>query len=435
MEELVFTPAYQLAAAIRHRQVSASEVLEAHLEQIARHNPKLNAIITLNEEEARKQAQAADEAIDQDRLWGPLHGVPFTLKDVHDTAGLRSTMGATHLADRIPAEDSDVAARLKASGGILLGKTNAALSPDNPFGKTKNPWDLERTPGGSSSGSVAAIAAGLSPLDIGSDANGSILAPSHYSGIFGMRPTEHRVPNGWFPTDVHPLWRNLLVLGPMARSVEDLSIALRVIAGPSRRESLVPPVPWRNLPHLTLAGLKIAWTASFPGTPIAEDIVTGIEYLVQKLAHKGAQVRQCLPQVDLAAQSRMANRFFFTIIGAYETPPSSLGDYFTVLHERESFIERWEDFLSDWDAFLCPVWFFTAPKYGFAPEIPEDAIRPIALSSVTGQPAVVIPLGKDRDGLPVGVQLIGRRWEDERLLAIADRVADLTGGYQRPPGY
>lgn len=435
MENLQFAAAYEMAAAIRSRRVSVQEVIEEHLEQIARHNPSLNAIIALDEEGARKQAHAADEAIAQGQMWGPLHGVPYTLKDVHDTAGLPSTMGAPFLADRIATEDSDVAARLKAAGGILIGKTNAQLFPDNPFGRSRNPWDLERTPGSSSSGAAAAIAAGLSPLDIGSDFGGSILVPCSFTGIFGMRPTERRVPNGWFPTDEHPLGRNLLVLGPISRCVEDLNFALRIIAGPSRRESVIPPLPIREIPHLTLAGLKIAWAASFPRTSIAEDIGAAIESLVQKLARQGAVVQECLPEVDLIAQTKMSDRAFDIVLGAYASPPASLGDYFTLLHEREEFIARWEDFLSEWDVFLCPAERFTAPVHGNRREFNLESVEPGAFSCITGQPAIVIPIGKDRDGMPIGVQLMGKRWEDERLLAIAERISDVTDGFQRPPGY
>ena len=184
-----------MAAAIRQRHVSAVEVLEAQLAQIVQQNPALNAIVTLDEQGAKVQAQAADAALVRKEVWGPLHGVPITLEDMHVTAGIRSTCGGyPPLATHIPSEDSNVVARLKAAGAIIIGKTNGpTIWEESIFAPTNNPWDLKRTPGGSSSGPAAALAAGLSPLDIGGDFVGLITVPTHYCGIFGMRPTQHRV--------------------------------------------------------------------------------------------------------------------------------------------------------------------------------------------------------------------------------------------------
>ncbi len=442
MDSLIFAAAHELATAIRQRQVSAAEVLEAHLTQIARHNPALNAIVTLDEEGAWRRAQAADEALAKGETWGPLHGVPITLKDVHDTAGLRSTMGHVPLADRVATEDNVVAARLKAAGSVLVGKTNAEIFPDNPFGPARNPWNVERTPGASSSGAAAALAAGMTPLDIGSDVSGSIIEPSHYSGVYGMRPTERRVPSGSFPTDPAPLWRIMLVLGPMARSVEDLRQALRLIAGPDRRDTEVPPLSWREAPRLALRDLRLAWTPNFPGTPVAADIRAAIEELIQALNRRGAHVKQCLPEINLTEQSQLVVRLPGLIMGAFATPPTSLGDYFLALHQRDLFITQWEHFFDEWDGLLCPAAKTTAPRLADAMlvvdggEAPEGAgVHPEQLSCATGHPAIVIPLAKDRNGLPIGVQLMGRRWDDERLLAIAELLSDVTGGFHRPPGY
>ena len=193
MAEVIFSSLTRLAGAIRAGQISAAEVLEAHLAQIAAHNPTLNAVVTLDIEQARKQAREADQALARGEIWGPLHGVPFTLKDAHATAGMRTTTGFPPLADYVPQEDSPVAARLKAAGGNLMGKTNVHMMLADPaqsinpiFGRTNNPWNIARTPSGSSGGAAATLAAGMTPFEIGTDLSGSIRIPAHFCGVFGL---------------------------------------------------------------------------------------------------------------------------------------------------------------------------------------------------------------------------------------------------------
>jgi amidase len=197
MNEVIFSSTTHLATAIRAGDISAGEALEAHLAQIAAHNPALNAVVTLDAERAQVRAREADAARARGDVWGPLHGVPFTLKDAHATAGLRTTTGSPGL-DHVPQEDSTVAARLKQAGGILIGKTNVAMMLGDPaqstnpiFGHTNNPWNISRTPGGSSGGAAAAVASGMTPFDIGTDLSGSIRIPAHFCGLFGLKPTEH----------------------------------------------------------------------------------------------------------------------------------------------------------------------------------------------------------------------------------------------------
>src|SRR4051794_5186167 len=267
IDNLNFASATTLAAAVRERHVSAAEVLQAHLVQIERHNPALNAIVTLDIDGARERARAADAALARGELWGPLHGVPVTLKDCHTTAGLRTTAGYPPLSDYIPTEDGTVAARLRRAGAMIIGKTNVptlAMDPqtDNPiFGRTNNPWNLERTPGGSSGGAAAALAAGMTPLEVGSDIGGSIRNPSHFCGVCGLKPTDNRVPvTGHIPglPDV-PRWTRVLnVVGPMARTVEDLQLAFQILAGPDGHDTEVPPVPVRTVDCPPLSALRVA---------------------------------------------------------------------------------------------------------------------------------------------------------------------------------
>jgi amidase len=454
MNDLIFTPAYQLARTIRQRHVSAVEVVEAYLAHIARHNPLLNAIVTLDEDGAHQRAEAADKALAQSQVWGPLHGVPITLEDAHATAHLRSTWGGlSSLVHHVPSEDGTVAARLKAAGAILVGKTHgpAIWGDDSVFGRTNNPWDLERTPGGSSAGPGAALAAGLTPLDIGLDTLGSIQNPAHYCGIFGMRPTEHRVPlTGAFFIDAIRKFHIMSVVGPMARSVEDLRLALQIIAGPDGYDSDVPLVPWREVGRPELRTLRIAWTPTFPEMRIAREIHTAIEELARELAQRGAQIEQWLPEVNFAEQTQLGEYLFTVIGGAFEpqpegTLPTSLDDYLKALHQRDLLISTWEQFFTDWDILLCPAGPIVAERHANTEVVVDGSVVPqeqqklldipYILSPITGCPTIVIPLGRNQSGLPFGVQVMGRRWEDERLLAIAEALSEITGGFQRPPGY
>lgn len=443
-----------MAAMIRQGRISAVDLLESYLAQIDRHNAALNAIVTLDEEGACQRAREADDALARGHHWGPLHGVPFTLKDHQDTAGLRSTMGGyPPFLDRLPEKDSTVAGRLKAAGAILMGKSNAVFFPFGAFGPSNNPWDLARCPGVSSSGGAAALAAGLTPLDVGTDTSGSVLLPAHNCGVCGLRPTEGRVPL----TGLTTLWptqplRILTVFGPMARAVTDLALVLSIIAGPDGHDIDVPPVPWHQVTLPTLSELRIAWTPSFPGAHISAEIRQAIEALAAKLTRLGARTERCRPAVDFARQVEISRLLLvYVTLDAICQPAEpetaagdqpSLADYMQLLNERGRFIAAWEQFFSEWDAFLGPVCGVAAQPHGRdGPAFDGDGARqeavtlPLRLAAATGNPAVVIPLARDADGLPIGVQLIGRRWQDERLLAIAARISEVTEGFCPPPGF
>src|SRR5260370_3036277 len=290
MKDIVFSSITQLAAAIRAGDVSATEVLEAHLAQIATHNPALNAIVTMDAEQAQKRAREADETLARGEVWGPLHGVPFTLKDAHATAGMRTVCGVPR-RDYVPHEDSTVTARLKAAGGILLGKTNVAMlladyQTTNPiFGRTNNPWNIERTPGGSSGGAAAPMAAGMTSFDIGTDLSASIRIPAHFCGVCGLKPTEQRVPlTGLIPGLPTPRSvRIMSCIGPMARTVDDLALLYSIIAGPDGRDTEVHPVPADKMAPLELKQLRVAFAPSFPGLPVAAEIRGAVEDLAKQL--------------------------------------------------------------------------------------------------------------------------------------------------------
>ncbi len=321
MDDPIFAPAQELATAIQGREASSAEVVDAHLAQIDRHNARLNAVVTLDEDGARERAQEADAALGRGEAWGPLHGVPITLEDGHATSGVRSTWGGLpRLADHVPTEDGTVVSRLKAAGANLLGKTHGPeIWPDSVFARTNNPWDLTRTPGGSSAGCGAALAAGLTPLDIGLDSLGSIQNPSHYCGVYGMRPTEHRVPlTGVFFLDPIRKFRVMSVAGPMARSVEDLRLALRLIAGPDGIDTDVPPVPWRDPAPIEIRNLRIAYSSAFPESITQDEIRAAVEDVARELTRQGATVEERLPDVDLRRQYELGEDLFGLVASAFE---------------------------------------------------------------------------------------------------------------------
>jgi amidase len=457
VKDIVFSSTTQLAAAIREGHVSATEVLEAHLAQIATHNPALNAIITMDAGQARKRAHEADEAQARGDVWGPLHGVPFTLKDAHATAGMRTTTGFPLLAGYVPQEDSTVTARLKAAGGILMGKTNVAMmladyQSNNPiFGRTNNPWNIERTPGGSSGGAAAALAAGMTPFDIGTDLSSSIRIPAHFCGLFGLKPTEQRVPlTGLIPGLPGPRpVRIMSCIGPMARTVEDLALLYAIIAGPDGRDTEVHPVPVDEVPKLELKQLRIAFAPTFPGFPVAADIRDAVEELARQLSPLCEVVEEAaLPQLDFNQEGASAGALIGMMTGAFQPEeqerPTTLAQYLEALHRRDQSIVAWEQFFDEWDVLLCPPSMVTAfPHCEPGTPLHVDGQQVVywmvsahgTLFNYTGHPAVVLPYKLDRDGLPIGVQMIGKRWDESRLLAMAKVLSEVTGAFQRPPGY
>lgn len=479
---IVFATASQLAQMIRDKEVSAVEVLDAYLEQIDKHNSKVNAIVTLDEEKARKRALEADEALAKAENWGALHGVPITIKDIMETAGLLTTAGYPPLKDYIPQRDATTVARLKAAGAIVYAKTNPSklagdYQTNNPiFGQTNNPWNLNRTVGGSSGGSASAIAAGFSPLDLGSDIAGSIRHPAHCCGVYAFMPTDRRVPTtGHIPElPGQPKHiRHMLRIGPLARSVEDLQLCFSLIAGADIRQPEIPPVPLDEPTGKKLSDLRIAWTYGYDFLPISKDTRSCIQNLINRLSDTSCYLEECNP-TDFDWEEALAN---YSAFCSYElfaaasklgilpgmwmgittefsartqttfksgTPlakkgnlafPPSLAKYNAVLTERDRQITQMDRFMNEWDVWICPVSITPAfPHCDFGQPIEVDGVKfPYLLAcggytiplNLTGNPVVVIPMGQSTEGLPIGVQLVGKRWKDMELLAIA---AEMTKG-------
>jgi len=475
-----FETATRLARAIRNGRLSSVEATSAHLERIARMNGPINALVVVDREGAMKAARAADRArTAKKKPLGPLHGVPITVKEAFDVAGLRTTSSHPPLKDNVAKEDASLVARLRAAGAVILGKTNvpelcADFQTDSPiFGTTRNAWDARRTAGGSTGGGAVAVAARLSPLELGSDIGGSVRNPAHYNGIFSLKPTEWRVPGRGHVPDIPGLTRTVRYMGtfgPLARSVDDLDLALRIIAGPDGREAEAAPVPLGPTPKLTAKGLRIAVLAANPLVPVSADTAAVVQATAKLLSKAGAKVKCAEPAgldwrqawddwADLfqylvrALQPLSERQRFFdrvdspdpTARSVARTAPLDLAQFFAVLDRRDQAMRRCEAFLDDYDAWLMPVmpdaafirqkqtdplvidgvghpYFFAGTAYNF-------------LANLTGQPSVVLPCGFSREGLPIGLQLTGKRWGDARLLGVAKALETLLPPCPVPPDY
>jgi amidase len=484
MEEVVFATATGLAERIRRREVSAVEVLDAYLARIERHNPRLNAVVTLDAERARDRARMADAALARGEVWGPLHGVPITVKDGLATAGLRTTSGNPAWADFVPDTDAPAVARLKAAGAVVHGKTNLAFwswdlhQSDNPvFGRTRNPWDPDCGAGGSSGGGAAAVAAGFAPLELATDGAGSARVPPQHCGVCGLKPSEYRVP--WAgnhpspaPVPADAVRQQPFTVGAIARSVEDLALALSLIAGPDRAHLEVPPVPLEPLPDLSVRRMRLAWTDQLGDAGVNADARRALARLAADLGAAGATVARAAPDgFDLAEACEAYGGLVWTRVaaglapdredellallwgppdeedpltrGAVRARRATLDSYRQVLLRRDALILALERFFDDWDAWLCPV--SVAPAVPPCPKGMRIAVdgRPVpywlaggaytAPLNLTGHPAVVLPLARAAAGPPVGVQLVGKRWDEMRLLGIARRVAEVIGPFPHPP--
>ncbi len=427
---LIWDSATNLAHKIRTGAVSAVQVVNAYLERIAAVNPRLNALVQLTAETALAQARQADAALARGEAVGPLHGVPFTVKDIFDVAGVIAAAGLEERRDFRPTHDACVVARMKAAGAILLGKTNCPPGggggeSSNPvYGQTNNPYDLARTPGGSSGGEAALIAAGGSPLGLGSDSGGSLRLPAHYCGIATLRPTVGRVPNTGTLYLPGGLRDPRSQIGPLARHVADLALTFPLIAGLDWRDSGVVPVPLGDPQAVNVKGLRVAvYTDDGIVTPTPET-AAAVRAAAQALAAAGAQVEEaCLPRVETSLE--ISRRYWQQDAAKLDGPENQ-----RLLKDWDEFRTAGLAFMENHDLILCPA--------SWGPAVPHGAVRDEVFSytlpySLTGWPSVIVRAGTSPEGLPLGVQITARPWREDVALAAAQHVEATLGGWQKPP--
>ncbi len=464
MKEIVAASATAMAKAIRDHQVSSEEVVGACLQRIRAVNPAINAVVQEVGEAACKQAQAADAALARGELLGPLHGVPMTIKDTLDTAGIISTAGTLGRSAFVPREDAVAVARLRAAGAILIGKTNTpelAMAPETDnkvYGRTNNPYDLSCSPGGSSGGEASIIAAAGSPLGLGSDCGGSIRSPAHFCGVAGLKPTTGRVPRtGHFPPAEGPTNR-LWQIGPLSRFVEDLYLALKVISGIDGRDPVVVPMSLGDPASVSLERLRIAFYTdngilsptpetgeavkraarllSDAGADVVEARPAGIEQTYEiwwglNSADRGAGVDAALAAAGTTEVDRFLKRFQEVQRTAKPMDPA---DFDALVSKWDSFCTAMNHFIENFDAIICPAVAFPALHHGFILEKDTDLGFSYCFTyNLTGWPAAVVRGGTSPEGLPIGVQVVARPWREDVALAVAQRVEVGSGGWLSPP--
>ena len=482
-----FATATDMLAALRARRISAVELLELHRRRIERHNPELNAIVEPDFERARRDAEAADarRARGED---APLLGLPMTLKESINVRGLRTTVGMTRFKDFRSEHDAPLTTRVKDSGAMVMAKTNVPpmlsdWQSSNPvYGRTNNPWDLARTPGGSTGGGAAALAAGLTPLEFGSDIGGSIRVPAAFCGVYGHRPSETAMPrSGGFPTPPMPNAAVVMgVQGPMARSGDDLELALDVAIGPEVGEDVAWKIALPPARRDRLAGFRVAVLPVLDWVPVDAEATAALDGLASSLGRLGCQVK--VTQPDALGDHRQHYALYLTLLAAVTSArvpaadrrarldvmrtredewsrasqrgiESAAPDYVSWFGQREQYRAAWRAFFREWDVLLMPA--FLAPAYPHwdkpFPPTPESIKKTLdvngkpvleemglfcaAVATLAGQPSTAFPAGRSRGGLPIGLQAIGPYLEDRTPIRFASLVGRELGGFVAPPRY
>jgi aspartyl-tRNA(Asn)/glutamyl-tRNA(Gln) amidotransferase subunit A len=458
-EPIHYQDATALAALIRSRQLSSREVVQAHLDRIGAVNPKINAVVTLMDEAALKGADAADEAIASGAELGPLHGVPFSIKDTMDTAGVPSQRGSLLFAGHIPDHDATSVTRFKAAGGIPLMKTNipefaAWTESDNRLtGRTNNPWNLDRTAGGSSGGEGAAIAAGLSPIGIGSDVAISVRGPAAFNGIAALKATHGRVPyTGHFPTAMSRYWH----VAPMARSVADVALGYSILKGPDGIDPHAVHASNAEPADARIAGqpIRVGWVSEQAFGPVDPEITAAVAAAAARLGDLGCVVEEVrlpfmekdwltpfftlwygemIPFVQSFATGREAE-LHAVGAGLMSTPLPSLIDYVAAQADVEKLKSAFANYFRKYDVLLAPVNPFTAPRHA-RDELVVNGVTVTAYHvlkatspfNMTGLPALSVPFAFSSEQLPINIQLVAR-WLDEATILRLGALLERRGG-------
>ncbi len=460
MDDIITFSATCQVAAIKEKSVSAVEVVQAHLDRIAEVNPTLNAVVQIRSEGALADARAADASLARGDSPGPLHGVPMTIKDSIDTADLITAAGTQGRASFVPERDATVVARLRQAGAILLSKTNTpeltlSAETDNlVYGRTNNPYDLARSPGGSSAGPAAIVAACGSAFDLGSDTGGSIRQPAHFCGIAGLKPTFGRVPStGHIVSYDLGALSPLTQIGPLARHVEDIKLILGVIAGVDWRDPSVVPMPLDDPGAVVLGDLRGAFfTDNGIVSPTPETVQTVVDG-VKALAEEGVKLEEDCP-AEAASSTEVWRELLVADGGAWIQrildaagttevhplvrdrflggEPVSGSEYSSLLTRVDRFRSAMVGFMADYDFILCPANAFPAAPHGeiFAK---GDGYTYTRILNLTGWPAIVVRCGTSPEGLPIGLQVAVRPWREDVAMAVAAILEQAFGGWQSPP--
>jgi len=452
---LVFLPAVAMAEQIRKKKISPVELVQAHLAQIEKLNPQLNAFVQLNVERARRAALDAETAVMREVTLGPLHGVPISIKSSLEVAGMRCEAGSRLRAGLVATQDAPVVRRLKNAGAIVLGVTNTpeflmAWETDNLlYGRTNSPWDLERTPGGSSGGEAAAIAAGMSAGGVGSDGGGSIRVPAHFSGICGLKPTPGRIPaTGHFPVSAGP-FALIGAVGPMARTVADLKVLFEVMQGPDSGDASAAPVPVRWPSDEEAKKLRVGYFEDDDRTPVTPETRGAVRTAAEALRSAGFQVDHFQPE-GLEEARRLWHKFFVVAGGMLLRPivKENDGNLSPILKQfldwsaaelpltARTLLDAWiqSDLLrarffaqmQQYPILLCPAAAIPAFRHGERSWLVDgrtvqylDAWSYTEFFNLLGNPAAVVPVGRSPERLPIGVQIVGRPWAEEEVLTVA----------------
>jgi amidase len=445
---------------LRRREISSRELTEELLARIDSVNPALNAVVELRCEAALQEATTADEAITRGGDVGPLHGVPMTIKDSFNVAGLHTTWGNPAYKDFEADSDATVAQRLRQAGAIIVGKTNVAFmlsdfgqTANELFGVTNNPWDTTRTPGGSSGGTAAALSAGMTFLEYGSDLVGSIRIPASFCGVYGLKPSAGIVPLSGFqppgstagPSDM----MYMSAVGPLGRSAHDLRTALSVTGGPEGQ--VAKAYSWALSPsrHTRLEDFRVGVVLDHEHAPVSSEVLTQLSDAVDALARAGATVVEGWPDGVDPVRDYESFGFHVRLFFAFQQPGEDFATISQVIeHEHRRMASRvaWNRYFDDVaDVFLCPVNFTPAFPHDSRPfeqrtiTTPEGE-RPyndqafwVSHASLPGLPAVSAPIGRTPSGLPVGAQIMGSLYEDDTAITFAELFTDVIGGYEPPP--
>jgi len=469
MSRLVFLPAVVMAEQMRRKKISPVELIDAHLAQIDKLNPELNAFIQVDADRARRSARDAEDAVMRGKQIGPLHGVPISIKSSISVAGMHWESGSRLRAGCVGDQDARLVTRLKIAGAIILGVTNTpellmAWETDNLlYGRTNSPWDLERTPGGSSGGESAAIAAGMSAGGVGSDGGGSIRVPAHFTGICGLKPTPGRIPaTGHFPVSAGP-FALIGVVGPMARTIADLKVLFEVMQGLDYGDTCAAPLSLRWPSQDQVRNLRIGYFEDDGRTPVTPETRAAVRTAAEALRDAGFQVERFQP--DGLEDAREVWHKYFVVAGGMLLRPMFKGresDLSPLLKQfleysaaepaltAETLLEAWlrrdtlrAQFFSQMQRYpilLCPAAAIPAFRHGERNWLIEgktvnylDAWSYTEFFNLLGNPAVVVPVSHSPEGLPIGVQIVGRPWEEEQVLSVAGALEEQCGAWKIPP--